>query len=584
MSSDESTLSQLLHEHEIKANKLSTLLCILSAVVIIIVDIFEHYLTSDLGYDPNPQFSMAIALALNIITAIIAALFQWDKKWIKYLLISTSLASVVVVGAFSYLDLHVMFVYPVLLACIYFKKRITIIFSIITVVFVPITYIIYDIWYYFTHVEILLGLNMINVDTILQGELTLFLVIAMCIFITNRGITMIHTQANLTQDKETIEHEIGIAAAIQSGMVPHTFPDREEFSVGAFMGAAKEVGGDFYDFFMPDEKHAAIIVADVSGKGLPASLFMVNARSVISSYLKMGLSSDKIFEKANKELCGSNSQKLFVTAWLGILDMETGTLHYVNAGHNPPAVLRDGEEFTLLKSKPGFVLGRKRLVKYIERTAQLPVGSRLFIYTDGVTEAMDTEHHLFGEEKLLSVLNAGKTLGTANLLSSVEESVREFAGDAPQSDDITMVLFDYHKAFVPHADDSITVAATSDGYSVLAPYLEKRLIGCNPKELQNIMTAVSEIFANISMYAYRDADTPGDVTVKISIFQRRAKITFIDSGRYFNPLDKERPDLEGNIKNHIKGGLGIFMVQKMMDDVRYRYENRQNILTIEKDF
>lgn len=249
----------------------------------------------------------------------------------------------------------------------------------------------------------------------------------------------------ITAEKERINAELSLASDIQLNMLPcifPAFPDHDEIDVYATMTPAKEVGGDFYDFFMIDEKHVAIVMADVSGKGVPAALFMVIAKTLIKNHAQLGLAVNDVFTNVNKLLCEGNDADLFVTAWLGILDLTNGRMTFVNAGHNPPLLCQNGK-FQYLKAPAGFVLAGIDTFQYKQNEITLTPGDRIFLYTDGVTEATDLGQELYGEERLKNFMNQHAADSAKDVLHELKADIDEFVGEAPQFDDITMLMFDY---------------------------------------------------------------------------------------------------------------------------------------------
>ncbi len=242
------------------------------------------------------------------------------------------------------------------------------------------------------------------------------------------------------------EAELSVAANIQQSMLPcifPAFPERDEFDIYATMDPAKEVGGDFYDFFMVDDTHVAIVVADVSGKGVPAALFMVIGKTLLKDHTEPGKDLGEVFSEVNELLCESNSEGLFITAFEGVLDLATGELRYVNAGHETPFICKKGENFVPHKIKPGFVLAGMEGMKYRAGTLQMEPGDKLFQYTDGVTEATDGNNELYGMARLENILGANASLSPAELLPAVKADIDSFVGSAPQFDDITMLCLEY---------------------------------------------------------------------------------------------------------------------------------------------
>ncbi len=248
--------------------------------------------------------------------------------------------------------------------------------------------------------------------------------------------------SEITAERERISTELNVARNIQASMLPcifPAFPERSEFDIYATMTPAKEVGGDFYDFFLVDGNRLAIVMADVSGKGVPAALFMMISKTLIKSAAQTGLSPREVLEKVNNQLCESNKAEMFVTVWLGILDIGTGRLRCANAGHEYPAIKRRGGDFELFRDAHGFVLAGMENTKYKEYELQLFEGDVIFVYTDGVTEAADAEHKLYGTEGMLQALNGKKDIWGKELLEAVHKGIGQFVGGAPQFDDITML-------------------------------------------------------------------------------------------------------------------------------------------------
>lgn len=253
----------------------------------------------------------------------------------------------------------------------------------------------------------------------------------------------------VTAEKERIGAELNVATQIQSSMLPcifPAFPDRDELDIYATMTPAKEVGGDFYDFFMVDERHVAIVIADVSGKGVPAALFMVIGKTLIKDHTQPGRDLGEVFTEVNNILCESNDNGMFITAFEGVLDLVTGEFRYANAGHEMPFIYRKDGGYEAYKIRPGFVLAGMENIKYKEQKIQLNIGDKIFQYTDGVTEATDRDNQLYGMDRLHKVLNE-KCLdcNPEQTLKLVKEDIDAFVGDNDQFDDITMLCLEYKK-------------------------------------------------------------------------------------------------------------------------------------------
>lgn len=253
--------------------------------------------------------------------------------------------------------------------------------------------------------------------------------------------------AAVTAEKERIGAELNIATQIQADMLPRIFPpfpDRKEFDIYATMNPAKEVGGDFYDFFLIDSNHLALVMADVSGKGVPAALFMVIAKTLIKNRAQMGGTPSEILADVNNQLCEGNEAELFVTVWLGILEISTGHVTASNAGHEYPAIYRPGEGYTLFRTKQSPAVATMEGLRFKPSEFTLNPGDNLYLYTDGVAEATNSSEELYGTERMLDSLNHTDGMTVEEILRTMKKSVDDFTGEAPQFDDITMLSLKYY--------------------------------------------------------------------------------------------------------------------------------------------
>ena len=251
---------------------------------------------------------------------------------------------------------------------------------------------------------------------------------------------------HITAEKERADAELSVAKTIQTNAVPNSFPafpERADFDIFASMTSAKEVGGDFYNFFLIDDDHLAMVIGDVSGKGIPAALFMMVTNILISDRTTMGGTPGEILTFVNQALCEHNKAEMFVTLWLGILELSTGRIIAANAGHDDAAICRKGGTFELFKTRHGFVAGGMEGVRYRDFELMLEPGDKVFLYTDGVPEATDAQNGMFGMERMLDALNANKERTPEQILNGVHERVNSFVGDAPQFDDLTMLCVEW---------------------------------------------------------------------------------------------------------------------------------------------
>ena len=385
------------------------------------------------------------------------------------------------------------------------------------------------------------------------------------------------------EEKNRINTELSIAREIQASMLPGSFPAfplRDEFDIFAEMIPAKEVGGDFYDFFLIDKDNLAVVIADVSGKGIPASLFMVNTKTLINYF-----SSDKnpkdVFDLINKKLCQNNDACIFVTSIMGVYNIPTGRFVFVNAGHNPPLLKKNGGSFEYLITKPQVMLAVMEDVKYAQEEITVKEGDTLYFYTDGVTEAMNREKELYGEDRLLAALNKYKFSPPKELIVNIKKEVDNFAAAAEQADDIAMLALHINEKVKDKTKNQITVDAAKECLDEAINFISSELIKTDyPLNIQNeIEIASEEVFTNIVNYAY--GQKGGRVKILVST-ENEIIIRFEDNGRPFNPQEQEAPDLNKPINEREIGGLGLYMVKKIMDRVEYEREDGKNILVITK--
>ena len=389
----------------------------------------------------------------------------------------------------------------------------------------------------------------------------------------------------VTAEKERIGAELNVATQIQADMLPRifpAFPERKEFDLYASMNPAKEVGGDFYDFFLVDDDHIALVMADVSGKGVPAALFMVIAKTLIKNRAQLGESPSEILKNVNDQLCEGNEAELFVTVWLAIIEISTGKGVAANAGHEHPALRRADGKYELITYRHSPAVASMEGMRFREHTFELHPGDRLFVYTDGVPEAMNANDELFGTDRMLDALNRDPDASPEELLHTVRNDIDAFVGDAPQFDDITMMSF-YYKC-QPSAKELKLEAANENLDRVLA-FVDEELeaAGCPQKTQMKIDVAVEEIFVNIANYAYAPETGLAVIGIETKDDPKRVVITFRDWGTLYDPLAKPDPDVTLSAEERQIGGLGIYMVKKSTDDMKYEYVDGQNVLTIVKN-
>ncbi|MBQ7670802.1 MAG: serine/threonine-protein phosphatase [Clostridia bacterium] len=465
------TPDEMFHETEVQANRLGALILLCSGIILMLILVFAGIgifpLMWDAVFTPSIQ-----AIAEIIILLVIYKIVKGDRWWMKPLLI---IGLVIVYARLDSILTHkaaILMVIPVVFSSRYFSRKL----SVFTAIFTTVVFMISAI---FGATQGMINLNIVTMEegtqmvatggflgeavrnagvsnSMLIGNTLLYdffpkwlmfsVVAIISCNIARRGRYMVMTQHAKDVRAASIEYELNLSSSIQSNMLPHVFPpypDRCEFDIFASMDPAKEVGGDFYDFFLIDDDHICLVMADVSGKGIPASLFMMASKIMFKNYAMSGKSPADIFKDSNDMICSDNREDMFVTAWLGILEISSGKLIASNAGHEDPVIMHPGGNFERFKDRHCFVIGGFKKTKYTNYELTLEPGSKIFLYTDGVPEATDASDQMFGYDRMLEALNSDCGAATDQLLKNVRSSVDAFVKDAEQFDDLTMLCLEY---------------------------------------------------------------------------------------------------------------------------------------------
>ena len=603
--------NDILQNNEIQANKLVGFTMFLGSILLAVIWILCFSGIFHLKKEVINGIVFHGMLEL-LIPAVLCRIAKARKAWLKYLLLIELLIVLARIDSILGFNVPLIMIIPVILSCRFFSRRFTALISGLTMVLFALSTFA-NTWWNLGILDLNFydppkGTTLVIEDTILNAVkavgidpavrvkqtmvlsylpkmFTFLLISIVCVKIAEKGKQMVLEQELTTKKTARIETELNLANRIQAHMLPTIFPpfpDCEEIDLYAMMNPAKEVGGDFYDFFMIDENRFAMIIADVSGKGVPAALFMVITKTLLKNETMTGMKPEDVFTKVNHMLCEGNDDTMFVTAWMGILDMETGVLTYVNAGHNPPFVKRETGEFEALKSKAGFVLAGMDGIRYRQYEIRMQPGDQLFLYTDGVTEAMNPEEELYGENRLKNYLNAHISTDVKAVLEGLKEDIDKYARDEEQFDDITMLLMHYKKCKAQNGFLEKTFKAKENQLSEVLAFVEQELEEktCPMKTTMQISVCVEEIFVNVAKYAYTQEDA--DVTIGMKFDSDELTMRFADHGIPFDPLAKKDPDISLPAEKREIGGLGIYIVKKTMDDVKYEYKNGMNILTMKK--
>jgi sigma-B regulation protein RsbU (phosphoserine phosphatase) len=394
-------------------------------------------------------------------------------------------------------------------------------------------------------------------------------------------------EAELERARKRMEDELNVGREIQMSMLPLTFPafpERDELDVFATLQPAREVGGDFYDFFFIDENRFCVCVGDVSGKGVPAALFMAVTKTMLKSSASMSGSTATIISHVNAEVSRENTESMFVTVFIGILDVRTGDFVYTNAGHNPPHLKRRDGSIERIGERHGPVIGAVEDLEYAEDRLALEPDDLLLLYTDGVTEAMNDRSELFSESRLLEVLRSVDA-DTAELqVQSTVDEVKNFEGAAERADDITVLALRYRGSVQSDDVVSHTIAMNGDPEQI-APSIEQfdhfaRRHHLPDAVSRKVKIALDDVLQNIVSYGYPEG-MDRDIEISLALTDRQLTLIVADNGVPFNPLEQAPPRTDQPLEQRELGGLGLHIVRNLADDLAYRREVERNILTLD---
>ena len=389
----------------------------------------------------------------------------------------------------------------------------------------------------------------------------------------------------ITQERAKINSELSIAKSIQASSLPNVFPpfpDKSEFDIFALMEPAKEVGGDFYDFYFINDTKFMFLIADVSGKGVPAALFMMTVKTLINNISQVNDDPKYLIKKINKKICETNKEGFFVTMLAGIIDIKTGELNIINCGHNLPLIKRQNGAYEYLGLNSNIVLGVFEDAEFEIYNTVMKSGDILYTYTDGVTEAINIDDEIYGEEKLYECLNNIKDTKPSNIAQKVKDSIKKYTDSVPQSDDITMLIFKYNGESNEVINNMKTFKqiVTQENYKAFYSWLHDALKEwkINDDLTNKLDMCAEEIFANVAFYAYPNGQ--GLIEVSLNKYDNNIIIEFKDEGIAYNPLEKPDPDITLPPEERPIGGLGIYMVKKLSDEISYKREDDNNILRL----
>jgi len=392
--------------------------------------------------------------------------------------------------------------------------------------------------------------------------------------------------ATIKRQKDRMQEELNVGHTIQMSMLPldfPAFPERTEFDLHGLLKPAREVGGDFYDFFMISEDEICLVVGDVSGKGVPAALFMAVSQTMIKTAASGDRSPASIMTRVNDALSTDNPASMFVTLFLAIVDIRTGRFRYCNAGHNPPYIVHPDGHLTCLNQRHGVVMGAMPGLAYGEDEASLGKADNLFIFTDGVTEAMDPGGQLFGEKRLENFLNSADRSTAQILTGSALQSVEGFAAEAEQADDITILVYRLQEAPTITERSSLEISISADIAEIARvqqatdEFVDKTNIGVAATQKMGI--TLDELLNNTISYGFDDP-RGHEIHVNIELNNDHISLRVSDDGVPFNPFTHSDPDTSLSIEEREIGGLGVMLVKKLTDSQAYQRLSDRNVVTL----
>ena len=414
--------------------------------------------------------------------------------------------------------------------------------------------------------------------------------------VQERTVELSEKNEALEDAQREIRNDLEMAHSVQAALVPADLPEDPRAGVAAFMTPALDVGGDFYDAFITDHGHLAFAIADVSGKGVASALMMAVGRALLRSAANQHPDPSLAVAETNDQLCTMNPKELFITAFFGVIDLELGTLTYVNAGHDPPYLMRPDDEPEMIPMTGGIALGVLPELNYTETTIPLDEGSSMFLYTDGITEAEDVGGQQFGRERLEAKLSSLNGEGPQELMDSVLTDLRAFSGDAKQFDDITCMALQFVGGAVaePHIPGR-GEAHLASGWRrmVVQPTLETSLPrvaafverfaeteGFDPMELYRINLALDELFTNTIEHGFPGREQEADISIAMRREGETIIVRYEDNGPEFNPLEATEQDTELDLLERPIGGLGLQLIASTFDAVSYERIDDRNVTTL----
>lgn len=577
---------QIFWENEIKANLLVGKFMLACAAGLAVCWLLNMLGVLAIGQE-YVLFIFPVGIILPLLSAGICLALKGRKKWIKYLTMLSFILTLAYLDSILTFNVPLFIIIPVAFSCWYYSRTFTVQVSLLTTVFFAISAFCGAYFNMdtpdknFMTGELSSYIRAVMLQSFLPRWMLFAVVSAVCYVIASRGRDMVLEQDAVSKSQARVETELDMASRIQTQALPLVaeFPvcKCRQFDLAAKMLPAREVGGDFYDFFYLDDTHLALMIADVADKGIAASLYMMMSKLMLDNKLSVCQSPGQVLEEVNRQLHKKSLKGMFVTVWLGVLDLKTGDLISANAGHEYPIIKHGSGDFETFRDRHGFVLGGIDGMKYAETRLHLDEGDILFVYTDGVTEANAPDGAQFGESRLLSTLNQNADCAMEALIGAVKQDIDGFAAGTAQFDDITMLAL---RLGAPVCGSEIIVKPILSEIDSVQSFVDQTVRQTTLAELQakKVSICVDEVFSNIVKYS-------GATSVSVSCTEEGGKLrlTFCDDGSPFDPLSGASPDLSLPVSERVRGGLGIFITKSYTDDARYARLDGKNVLTLTID-
>ena len=421
------------------------------------------------------------------------------------------------------------------------------------------------------------------VDYFLPRAFILFLVFFVSFALNKRTYKLLVSEINVNTEQQKTKTELEVAKEIQLATLPSEIETSKDIEIVAELRAAKEVGGDFYDYYKIDDDHTAIVIGDISGKGIPAAMFMMKTITCFRNHIGPNKSPAQILKLMNATLADHNYSQMFVTCFLAILNEKTGELKYANAGHNPP-IIGSNLNYRFLKCNNGFVLGALKDAMVTDETITLKNGECIMLYTDGITEARNDKGEFYGEKRFLDLLNARDYTCLVETHHALKDDIEKFINGEDQSDDTTIITLKYHgdECFYVEKRFDGKMENIQDALKFVGDFCDKHQL--NPDFKNNLFVVADELYSNIVKYGYKN--NGGEVFTRLLFNKDKNEfaMTVIDRAPAFNQLEINNSPLEGDPQDKKVGGLGILIVKKIMSQYAYDRINNKNILVLRKKF